>query len=72
MRAPKHTFTHNAHTKQGKIPEICSFPTLRNVDSTLSVPQEEETLSLLASACLQAPGELTSASQYSHAEKNHS
>lgn len=42
------------------------------MDSTLSVPQEEETLSLLASACLQAPGELTSASQYSHAEKNHS
>lgn len=72
VRAPKHTFTHNAHTQQGKIPEICSFQTLWNIDSTLSVPQEEETLSLLALACLQAPGELTSASQYFHAEKNHS
>lgn len=72
MRAPKHTFTHNAHTNQGKIPEICSFWTLWNTDSTLSVPQEEETLSLLALACLQAPGELTSASQHFHAEKNHS
>lgn len=70
MRAPKDT--HNALTKQGKIPEICSFQTLWNIDSTLSVPQEEEILSLLALACLQAPGELTSASQYFHAEKNHS
>jgi len=52
--------------------EIHPFQSLENTDSTLSAPQEEETLSLLALACLQAPGELTLASQYFHAEKNHS
>jgi len=52
--------------------EIYHFQSLGNIDCTLSALQEEETLSLLASACLQAPGELTSASWNSHAEKNHS
>lgn len=72
MRGPKHTFTHNAHTKQGKLLEIHPFQSLGNTDSTLSDPQEEEILSLLVLVCLQAPGELTLASQYFQTEKNHS
>lgn len=72
VRAPKHPFTHNAHTKQGKLLEIHPFQSPGNTDSTLLAPQEEETLPLLALTSLQAPGELTFASQYFHAEKNHS
>lgn len=48
------------------------FQSFGNTDYTLSTPQEQETRSLLALACLQAPGELTLASQYFHTEKNHS
>lgn len=70
-RDPKHTFTHNAHQKK-KLLEIHHFQSLGNIDSTLSAHQEEEIPSLLALACLQLPGELTLASQYSPAEKNHS
>lgn len=55
-----------------KLLEMPPFPSLGNTDSTLSAPQEEETLSLLALASLQAPGELTLASQYFRAEKNRS
>lgn len=70
VRAPKHPFC--AHTKPGKQLEINVFQSLGNTDSTLSAPQEEETLSLLALACLQAPEELTLASQCFRAEKSHS
>lgn len=70
VRAPKRPFC--AHTKPGQQLEIHSFHSLGNTDSTLSALQEEETLSLLALAGLQAPEELTVASQNFHAEKSHS
>lgn len=58
--------------KKTNLLEIRHFQSLGNIDSTLSAHQEEEIPSLLALACLQLPGELILASQYSPAEKNHS